>query len=367
MSVSVVSYLILNESSFKTKEELYSFGSFIVLLPALYLWWLHPKLTRTIQVFPHSIKISNHKYSWDIDYNQIERISTPFLSFICLKMRDGQTWWLSASIERIEYIWEGLSKACPEQMNGFEQFESFRIKLVQYDHHEKRKEWFFRHRVLDFVNWIVLPSVVMFIAFKVQTSEVYIYSKPLYFFRLVMYALFTTIMSAFAWSIIMKVFVFDRQVVENLKDGKKVRDVSKEDFILQRSKFLQLITCAALMTLMIKMDLNLFSITKLKASVEQFNLRAGQTLVVDTRFNCVQCRHALSEGDLILFGKGTVAQIMALPGEVIAQTQANSLGRSIASDTITTVPEGHVALKTGKGHEMVIVKISDLVGKLKNK
>jgi hypothetical protein len=32
-----------------------------------------------------------------------------------------------------------------------------------------------------------------------------------------------------------------------------------------------------------------------------------------------------------------------------------------------TIPEGHVALKTGMGQEMVIVKISDLVGKLKNK
>jgi hypothetical protein len=165
----------------------------------------------------------------------------------------------------------------------------------------------------------------------------------------------------------MKVFVFDKQVVENLKDEIKIRDVSKEDFILQRSKFFQFITCATLMAFMIKMDLNLFSITKLKASIEQFNLRAGQTLVVDTRYNCVQCAHSIVEGDLILFGKGSVAQILALPGEVIAQTQANSLGRSIASDTITTVPQGHVALKTGKGQEMVIIKISDLIGKLKNK
>ena len=367
MSVGVVAYLFLNNEFSRLKEEIYSFGSFVVLLPALYLWWLHPKLTRTIQVFPNSIKITNSHYSWEIDYNQIEKISTPFLSYICLKMRDGQRWWLSASIERIEYIWEGLSKACPEQMNGFASYDEFRVKLVQYDHHEKRKEWFFRHRLLDFVNWIVMPSAVMFIAFKIQSSDVYIYSKPLYFFRLIMYALFTTIMSAFVWSIIMKVFVFDKQVIENLKDEIKIRDVSKEDFILQRSKFFQLITCALLMAFMIKMDLNFFSITKLKASVEGFNLKMGQTLVVDTRFNCVQCAHSVADGDLILFGKGTVAQILALPGEVIAQTQSNSLGRSIASDTITTVPEGHVALKTGKGQEIVIVKISDLVGKLKNK
>jgi hypothetical protein len=81
----------------------------------------------------------------------------------------------------------------------------------------------------------------------------------------------------------------------------------------------------------------------------------------------VECAHPINDGDLILFGKGSVAQVLALPGEVIAQTQANSLGRSIASDTITTVPQGHVALKTGKGQEMVIIKISDLIGKLKNK
>ena len=367
MSVGVVAYFFLQPNALMNKEEVYSFGSFVFLLPALYLWWLHPKLTRTIQVFPESIKISNSQYCWEINYHQIESITTPYLSYICLKMRDGQKWWLNASIERIEYIWEGLAKACPEQMKSQSEFERFRLKLVQYDHHEKRKEWFFRHRVLDFINWIVLPTAVMFIAFKVQSSEIYIYSKPLYFFRLTMYALFTTIMSAFAWSIIMKVLVFDREVKENLKDGKKIRDVSREDFILQRSKFFQLITCAALMAVMVKVDLNFFSITKLKTDIESFKLRGGQTLIVDNRYNCVDCYHSIVEGDLVLFGKGTVAQVLALPGEVIAQTRANSLGRSIASETIMTIPEGHVALKTGIGQEMVIVKISDLVGKLKNK
>ena len=367
MSIGIVAFLFINDGSSFIKDEVLSFGSLSFLLPALYFWWLHPKLTRTIQVFPDAIKITTSRYSWDINYHNIESISTPFLSFICLKMRDGHRWWLSASIERIEYIWEGLAKACPEQMKNDEEFERFRLKLIQYDHYEKRKEWFFRHKVLDFVNWVVMPAVVLYLGYKVQSSDILIYSKPLYFFRLVMFALLTTILTSFVWSAIMKVFVFDRDVEEKMKDGNKTRDVLREDFILQRSKFFQIITCSILMAILIKSDLNFFSITKLKAGVESFNLKSGQTLIVDNRFNCVNCHHSIVEGDIVFFGKGVVAQVLALPGEVIAQNKLNSLGRTIASETIMAVPEGHVALKTGPRDELVIIKISDLIGKLKNK
>jgi hypothetical protein len=142
--------------------------------------------------------------------------------------------------------------------------------------------------------------------------------------------------------------------------------MQKEDLILQRAKFLQLVTCAALMVFVVKSDLNLFSVTKLKSGSSVYKLQKGKTIVVDNRFNCVDCKHALAEGDLILFGRGTLGQVLAMPGEVIAQTRETSLGRSIASETVTEVPEGHIALKTGaEGKDVVLVPISDLVGRLK--
>lgn len=368
LCVGIVAMLLLHkgESSNDIREELYSFSALSLLIPAFYLWWLHPKLTRTIQVFHDHVRISSGGMNWDVAFNEIKKVDRPFFSVMRFRMNDGHSWWFSAALERPDYLWEGLAKQRPELVESPAVYEEFRLKLVQYDHHEKRKEWFFRHRFLDLINWVIVPLIVLVAGYQYQTQDVIIHSKGLYFFRLGMYAMFMTITCAFMWSVLLKKLVFDRMVEKQMESGKKLRDMQKEDQILQRAKFLQLVTCTALLALVVKTDLNLYSVTKLKSGSSAYKLQKGKTIVVDNRFNCVECKHALVEGDLILFGKGTLGQVLAMPGEVIAQTRETSLGRSIASETVTEVPEGHIALKTGaEGKDVVLVPISDLVGRLK--
>lgn len=346
--------------------ELSSFGSLLLAIPALYFWWLHPKLTRQVQVFPDRIRVSRGAKVWDIHFRDIKHVSRPFASFIKLELTSGKSWWFSAALERIDYLWEGIGRDRPELVVSADEFEKFRLRLVQFDHHEKRKEWFFRHRFLDVVNWVVLPAVVIVLGYQYQHQEVVIHSKGLYFFRLTMFALFVTISCAFLWSVLMKKLVFDRLVEAQMESGSKLRDLRREDQILQRSKFLQIVTSAFVLTLIIRSDFNLYSVTKMKQGSQAYSLKTGTTVIVDHRYNCVQCKHALREGDLILFGRGTIGQVLAAPGEVIAQTQPASEGRSIASETVTEIPAGHIALKTGaEGKDVVLVPISDLVGKLK--
>lgn len=368
LCVGIVAMLLLHkgESTNDIREELYSFSALSILIPAFYLWWLHPKLTRTIQVFHDHVRISSGGMNWDVAFNEIKKVDRPFFSVMRFRMNDGHSWWFSAALERPDYLWEGLAKQRPELVESPAVYEEFRLKLVQYDHHEKRKEWFFRHRFLDLINWVIVPLIVLVAGYQYQTQDVIIHSKGLYFFRLGMYAMFMTITCALVWSVLLKKLVFDRMVEKQMESGKKLRDMQKEDQILQRAKFLQLVTCTALLALVVKTDLNLYSVTKLKSGSSAYKLQKGKTIVVDNRFNCVECKHALVEGDLILFGKGTLGQVLAMPGEVIAQTHETSLGRSIASETVTEVPEGHIALKTGaEGKDVVLVPISDLVGRLK--
>ncbi len=348
------------------REEMLSFASMLFFVPALYLWWLHPKLTQTVQVYSDHIRVSTKEFSWEIAFNDIMAIELPFHSMIRLRMKDGHSWWFSAALERSDYLWEGLMRARPELVGGKDGFEDFRLKLVQYDHHEKRKEWFFRHRLLDVLNWVVLPALALVIGYQVQAEDVVINSKSLYFFRLGMYSLLVTIVCAFGWSVVLKKFVFDKMVKKQMEEGTKLRDLVYEDRVIQRAKWFQVVTCALLLSAVVKGDLNLFSLTKLRLEAKAFKLVPGKTIVIDNRFNCVSCAHAVNEGDLLLFGRGTIGQVLALPGEVIAQTRNTSLGRSIASETVMEVPEGHIALKTGAdGKEVVLVRIGDLVGKLK--
>jgi hypothetical protein len=349
------------------QDEVWSFSAMLLLIPAIYLWWIHPKITQTVQIFHDHIRISNKSMSWDVTFNEIEKIETPFHSFIKLKMRDHHTWWFSAALERPDYLWEGLMRSRPELIGGKENYEKKRLELVQYDHHEKRKEWFFRHKLLDVVNWMIIPALILSVGYWWQSSEVVINSGGLYFFRLTMYSMFATMACAFIWSVVLKKFVFDSKVkVQMQEDGSKLRDLEFEDSILQKAKFYQAITTVLVLGVVIKTNLNMYSLTKLKEGAQAFNLTVGKTIVVDNRFNCVACAHPVQEGDLLIFGRGTLGEVLALPGEVIAQTRDGSLGRSIASETVVEVPEGHIALKTGaNGQEVILIPIGELVGRLK--
>lgn len=366
--IGIILYRYGFQPKHPSSEELWGFVSLAILLPGVYLWWLHPKLTRKVQVFDDRIKIVTKDLAWDLSFNDIEKIERPFSSFIKIVMRDGHGWWFSAAIERPDYLWEGLMKARPELIGGKDKYESFRIELVKYDHHEKRKEWFLRHRLIDVFYWLALPAFALIVGYFVQSNEVIIHSKAFYFFRLLMYSLFALIICAFAWSVILKRFVFDKKIEEKIKnEASKLRDLELEDAVLRKAKIFQTLTCSAVLVGLISADLNLFSITKLKDGAQAFRMSPGKTIVVDNRFNCVSCAHSVKEGDLLIFGRGTLGEVMALPGEVIAQTRQTDVGRSIASETVTEVPEGHVAIKTGaSGRDVVLVPISELVGKLKN-
>lgn len=350
------------------QDELIGFSSFALLLPMLYLVWLHPKLTSSMQVFTDGIRIASRGEVYDVKFNDLVSVSWSLGIVLRLKHKDGHTWTFTAALERLDYLWEALWRSRPELVGSSQAYEEKRLRIVQNDHHEKRKEWFFRHRLVDVMNWIVLPMIVLIAGYKVQTAEVVIHSPGLYFFRLGMFVLLVTICSSFFYALIAKRLVFDRILAENMgSDRSKRRDVAHENVVVQRIKSLQLVTCSVIMFSVLYAELNLYSVTRLREGVQAFYLKPGKTVVVDNRYNCIACKHSIKEGDIILFGKGSIGKVLALPGDVIAQTSVNDLGRTIASESVQTVPEGHVALHVGvDGREVAYVRIDDLVGKLKN-
>ncbi len=116
--------------------------------------------------------------------------------------------------------------------------------------------------------------------------------------------------------------------------------------------------------LVIRTDINLFSLTKVKDDLTIFQIKKGTTIVVDNRFNCINCKYNVGEGDLVFFGKGTVGQVIAKEGEMVGQVSLDTKGRSIASENVHEVPVGYLAIKTANGKDIVFVRISDLVGKI---
>lgn len=338
-------------------------GLYFLISATFYWFWLRQRLKKSVQVFEDHILVHNGKEKEALKYDDIEGVSVVCWSIFYVKMKSGIKHYFNSSLERVDYIWEGVYKSRPDLISQKE-FEDFRLKLVQYDHHQKRKEWFFKHKMIDIFNWTILPVMFVSLTYIFQSQYVNINQQSLYFFRLFMYAMLTLLSVAFLYSIILKKFVFDKKILSQAESGMKVRDVEFEGVILHRSKIFQLFTACFVLALLVKLDMNLFSVTKVKEDIASFSLKKGTTLLVDNRYNCVGCKFSVKDGDLVVFGRGTIGQILAREGELVGQVSQDKTGRTIASENLQEVPRHHVAVKAANGKDIVFVKIGDLIGKI---
>lgn len=335
-----------------------SFGSF-------YFLWLRFRINRVVQVFPTHIWVHNHAKKEELNFKEVESVGIVCMSVFYCKMQGGKKHYFSSSLERVDYIWEGLYAARPDLIDH-EQFEDFRLKLVQYDHHQKRKEWFFRHKMVDVFNWIVLPASFLALSYFMQTRDIIINQQGMYFFRLFMYSVLVLMVTTFIFSIVLKKFIFDKQVKNRMdvQSDDKLRDIEFEGIILHRSKIMQMVTASFLFALVMRSELNLFSLTKIKEDLSSFNLKSGNTLVVDNRYNCLTCKYPIKDGDIVVFGRGTIGQVMAAEGDMVGKISEDKRGRIIASENIQEVPRGHIAIKLANQQEIVMVKIGELIGRV---
>jgi hypothetical protein len=339
--------------------------SYFFFLPICYFFWLRPRINHSVQVFENYLKIHKGKHSEEVFFENIESVSIVAWSLFYIKMNNGHKHYFNADLERVDYVWEGIKKAHPELI-AEKSFQDFRTQLVKYDHHQKRKEWFFRHKLIDVVNWIFLPFAFLGAAYLIQSQEVIIHHQSLYFFRLLMYALLVLLVVSLAYSQVLKKLIFDRKFAQQNEEEtfNKVRDIEFEGVIIQRSKIFQLITVSFLLALVVKGNINFYSLSKTKADLSYFNIPANKTLLVDNRFNCINCRYQLHDGDMVIFGKGLVGQILAKEGEPVGEVIEDTQGRTVASLSVREVPKGHVAVKSSNGKDIIFIKIVDLIGKI---
>lgn len=360
----------LTQHTFSELLQLYSYemivsGLYFSMFACFYFFWLKSRLHQSVQVFSEHILIHKPGHTVQLNFSDVSSIGVVCWSVFYLRMQDGTKHYFSASLERVDYIWEGLYSARRELFEGLD-YASFRTRLVQYDHHQKRKEWFFRHKIVDLFNWIILPTSFMAMTYLVQSREIMIHQQGMYFFRLGMYALLVLFVTTFLCSIVLKKFVFDKRIKfqMNNQPEDKIRDMEFEGVVLHRSKMLQMITAAFVFSILMRTEVNLFSVTKVKEDLSSFNVPQGQTLLIDNRFNCLICKYSVQDGDLVVFGRGVIGQVMATQGDMVGQISQDTRGRIIASENIQEVPRGHVAIKLANNKEIVMVKLQDLIGKI---
>ena len=347
-------------------NELMMTSGFLISGIIFYFSWMKDRLKRAVQVYPTHLMIHEGKEPIQLKFEDVESVSRVCWSLFYIKMKDGNKFYFNSSLDRVDYIWEGLKNARQDLISPVA-YEDFRILLVQYDHHQKRKEWFFRHKILDALNWFALPVIFLFSAYLIQVREVLIHQQGMYFFRLFMFSLLIILMTTVLFSLGLKKFIFDRKIAEQLDDPskEKARDLEFEGVILHRSKLLQMVFSSFLFTFVVYSDINLYSITKVKDDIASMDLKKGRSIVIDNRYNCFNCRYELKDGDAVIFGKGYIGQIMAKGGDMVGEVSQDKTGRMIASENIQEVPAGFVAIKAANGKDIVFVRTEELIGKIR--
>lgn len=344
-------------------SELVVSGLFFLVSGSFYFFWLKQRMQRAVQVFESHILIHDGKKSEKINYEDIESVNVVCWSIFYVKMKTGIKHYFNSSLERVDYIWEGVHRARPDLVDQKE-FEAHRLKLVQYDHHQKRKEWFFKHKMIDIFTWGVLPVLFVALGFIIQSQKVVIHHQGVYFFRLFMYGLLVLLATACVFSITLKKFIFDKKISNQMDHQDKVRDLEFEGMVLQRSKLFQLFTASLILAVVVKHDVNLFSVSKVKEDIASFSLKKGNAILIDNRFNCVSCKFRLKDGDLVVFGRGTIGQVLAQEGDMVGVVSQDTTGRMIASENVQEVPRGHLAVRATNGKDIMFVKIGDLIGRI---
>jgi hypothetical protein len=372
LSALIVSFwsIRFQAHGFNLTLELYSWeiaASAFYFLASLsfYFFWLRARLQKSIQVFHDHLLIQKGKMGEEVKFSDIESVNIVCWSIFYIKMQSGVKYYFNSSIERVDYIWEGIYKERKDLLSQ-KQYEGFRTRLVQYDHHQKRKEWFFKHKMVDVLNWGVVPVMFVCLAFIFQSRNIVIHQQGVYFFRLFMYSMLVLLSTAFFYSILLKKLIFDKKVSSQLETEIKIRDLEFEGVVLQRSKIFQFITASFVLAQLVRMDVNLYSITKVKEDIASFKLKKGSAILIDNRFNCLGCKYQVKDGDFIVFGKGTIGQVLAKEGDMVGQIAQDENGRMIASENIQEVPLGHLAVKAANGKDIIFVKIEELIGKIQN-
>ena len=339
--------------------------AYFIASGCFYFLWLKARLDRIVQVYPTHLSIHNHGKKKEVLFENVESVGFVFGSIFYFKMKDGLKHYFSSGLERVDYVFEGFNQARPGVIAPT-QFEEFRTKLVQYDHHQKRKEWFFRHRIVDVFNWVIMPFTFLAFTFFIQSQEIIIHQQGMYFFRLFMYSVLVMMVTTLIFSIVLKKFIFDKRIKLQMhgQPNDKLRNLEFEGIIVHRSKVMQIITASFLFALVMRSEMNFYSLTKTKDDLTSFNLKKGHTLIVDNRYNCLTCKYPLKDGDIVVFGRGTIGQMMASEGDMVGQISQDKRGRIIASENIQEVPKGHVAIKLANQQEIIMIKLSDLIGKI---
>jgi len=341
-----------------------------VIIYLEYFFLLRPLALTKIQVFEDRLFIKRGSKEIIVPFEDIVEIKSSVNKWLGgwfkLILKDKKAHRFTVVLNRSDYILDAVIKFNSKLLEE-KKYIDLRTKLILIDHNFSRMNDILWRRfpIISFSHLVVLPLAFFTMLYLKQNNQFIIYNPFDYFMYLcgwtliymgVLLTIFPTIMNTIIEKQTMKKMALDTE--------DKMRDIQYESKIYKRLFPAYLALLIAFFAGVYKYDLNTLNSLSVSRNHKDLNIKAGEELWFDSRYNCTDCHYKLSTNDLVFTSVG-LGKIVALPDQqvTININKKDNLGRSIASVEEKLVPQKSMAIKTSRG-ETIIVENKDIRGKV---
>jgi hypothetical protein len=334
---------------------------FIIYLE--YLLLFRPLAISKIQVYEDRIFLRRGKKEITIPFDDVVEIKSAVNKNVGgsfkLILKNKKKYRFSIVLERVDYILDAVVKYNPKLM-GEDKYLKLRKHLVLSDHRLGRFYDMFskKYRLMTFAHCVFLPMVFFAMLYVKQSDQFIIHSPFLYFMKIGGWSLIYMVVLGQIFTLIMSI-INDKHTMHRMEENidNKGRDTEYESKIYKKLFPAYLMLLLAFFGGIYQTNLNTLGTTSLAKGAKDLNIKAGERLWYDSRYNCTDCNHKLRPNDLVMTSAG-IGKIVALPNNTVAvnvnKKDKDKKGRSIASVEEKQVPQKSIAIKTANGKTILI-------------
>lgn len=354
----------------KSLELVFSSGILWIIIYLEYKYLIRPLAISKVQVYSDRIFIERGKEKINILFNEITEIKSTVNKNIGgwfkVILKNKKSYRFTIVLERVDYVIDGIIKFNPLLLPD-DVYKKLRKNLILSDHGWARYYDLFQKEniAIAFLHLFIIPLVLLIAMYFKQRSEFLIHNPFEYFF---VTSFFVMVFLGVLWTIFpfLAFRSIDKNAIKRIDENpnNKIRDSKYEVKIYKKLLPAYLTTLVIFFGVIYQLDLNTISVSFLRSDAKYLNVKADETLWVDKKYNCLECKHKLNMGDIIITNGSLIGKIVAMPKDQISLNDQNKEGRYIASTQEKEVPPDSLAIQTYGGETILLVNINNIRGKI---
>ena len=246
-----------------------------------------------------------------------------------------------------------------------DKYETLRKQLVLSDHTQARMDEMFgkKHGLAAIFSFFLLPLSFSILLFYTQSNEFIIHFPFSYILNLAIWS--SLILWMLWWGIfhlITDVFITKSAEKKWASENNKKRDTPFENKAFRKGFFAYICVVLIIMFGVYKTNLNVLGRAYLSKDADNLcadslNIKPGEGLWYDSRYNCISCDYSLSKSDIVIvrgddddfFGK-----VIGFPNEMAVINEKDKEENFIADTKEVIIPSKSIALETSDCERKIV-------------